>query len=75
TSDLDLGLEFDITVPVPETQSYNLRAAFVSALDLWSDLDLDVQFIWTRINQPVASGGETPVKDDFRLYIGLGWEF
>jgi len=76
TSTIDVGFEFDLSLPVPDTNRYNLRAAATSAIELWSDFDLDVQFIWTRNNDPeTTSGGETPQPDDFRLYLGVGWSF
>jgi hypothetical protein len=38
--------------------------------------DLDISFIWDRIGKPQQrADGSTPEKDDYRLMIGLGYEF
>lgn len=46
------------------------------SVDLVGDLDLDIAFVWDRVNRPAAdSGGDVPEKDDYRTTIGLGWSF
>ena len=38
--------------------------------------DLDVSFIWDRIQNPTQeSSGDVPQQNDFRLIIGLGVRF
>ena len=76
TSKIDLGFDFDITMPVPETDNFQFRAVAWTEIDVYGDLDLDIRFTWDRVNAPApASDGTVPLPDDYRLYVGLGWEF
>jgi hypothetical protein len=44
--------------------------------DLIGSLDFDVTFVWDRIERPrPASDGTFPLKDDYRLNFGLGFDF
>ena len=44
--------------------------------DLIGNVDFDVSLVWDRTEQPPPdSSGETPEKDDFRLMIGIGYDF
>lgn len=44
--------------------------------DLIRDIDLDVSLIWDRTELPQpASDGTIPERDDFRLAVGVGFEF
>jgi len=74
TDDIDVEASYMITAPVPDVEEYNHHAAVGLSLDIWGDFELDVQFIWDRINEPAPStSGDLPEKDDFRLHLGLGW--
>jgi putative salt-induced outer membrane protein YdiY len=76
TPDVELGLDYNVTVPLPESNSYNSRLSAVIEVDLIWDFDLEVRFVWDRVNDPKADDtGEVPQKDDFRTTVGLGWEF
>ena len=45
-------------------------------VELTKRFDLDVSFIWDRVQNPQAeSGGDVPKQDDFRLILGLGLRF
>lgn len=73
---VDVVFRYDITVPVPETNTYNFRADLRVEVEVYNDLDLDVGFIWDRINEPQAdAAGMVPDPNDFRVFVGLGWEF
>jgi len=76
TSDVDLAFNYNLTVPIPDSDEYNHNAVLSLAVDLPGNLDLDIAFIWDRVNRPLATGtGEAPKPDDFRTTIGLGWSF
>ncbi|MEM7754070.1 MAG: DUF481 domain-containing protein [Planctomycetota bacterium] len=76
TSRIDLGASFSITMPVPEANEYTFRATTYAEIDLWRDFDLDVRFTWDRVNSPERnSDGSLPEEDEFRLFIGVGYEF
>lgn len=45
-------------------------------IDLISDIDFEITFIWDRIAKPTKdSDGISPDKDDARLVFGLGYSF
>lgn len=76
TKDVDFALEYDITVPLPETSQYNHN--FISSLkfDITDNIDFDVSFVWDRVNMPVADSGFTvPRPNDYRTTIGVTWKF
>ena len=44
--------------------------------DLFGDLDLDISLEWNRTQNPkAAEDGSIPEQDDFRLQVGLSYEF
>lgn len=46
------------------------------SVDLTKRLDLNVSFIWDRVQNPKPDGGGlVPEQDDFRLIVGLGMRF
>jgi len=46
------------------------------SIDLVGDFDLDIGFVWDRVNQPAPGpDGTIPEKDDFRTTVGLGYSF
>jgi putative salt-induced outer membrane protein YdiY len=76
TPDVEASLVYAITGPLPDVAMYNHRLTAGLSLDLIGDFDLDVQFVWDRVNEPTADEfGVVPEPDDFRLSVGLGWQF
>jgi hypothetical protein len=60
----------------PDTEQTNHHAEVTIEFELTGDIDLDVSFIWDRIEDPeTESDGSTPDTDDFRLSVGLALEF
>jgi hypothetical protein len=56
--------------------SYQHHLLTTLSTELTGRLDLDVSFIWDRIQKPqVRADGSVPEKDDYRLMLGLGFEF
>jgi hypothetical protein len=73
---LEMGLKYNLTLPTPETQNFNHHAEAYLYIDTWYDLDFEVRLIWDYVNNPVTQAdGTTPRKDDFRITLGLGWDF
>ena len=80
-------LNFDIGPKVDLDNSYRLQlvatdfgktshhSESVLSVDIWGPLDLDVSFIWDRIEDPATDDGDTPKANDFRLIVGFGLEF
>lgn len=76
TSRIDVGLSYSLTMPVPEADAFTFRATVFSEIDLWKDFDLDVRFTWDRVNSPVIEAdGSRPEEDEYRLFVGIGYEF
>lgn len=76
TSDIELDFNYGITAPLPETDEFNHNFVIRLSVELLGDLDLNVDFIWDRVNKPQRDGdGNLPEQDDYRTTLGLGWDF
>jgi putative salt-induced outer membrane protein YdiY len=76
TSSVDLILEYQLQFITPDTGRTNHHAVSTLEVELTSVIDLDVSFIWDRIENPEKeSDGDSPKTDDFRLTVGLAIEF
>jgi putative salt-induced outer membrane protein YdiY len=76
TSDIDLILNYNLQLIVPDTEQTNHHTEATLELELTSIIDLDLTFVWDRIEDPEReSDGSQPDTDDFRLTAGLGIEF
>jgi len=75
TSTVELKFDYNITVPTRDTHSYNHHLATIVSVDVIGDLDLDVTFVWDRVNNPVFNGTTQPKQDDFRTTVGLAYSF
>lgn len=74
----DLNFHFKYSGQRVNTNSgqYNHHLETGLEIDLLSDIDFEVTFIWDRISKPTKdSDGITPDKDDTRLVFGLGYNF
>ena len=61
---------------MPESSNYNHHMAAILSADLIGNFDLDVGLIWDRIGDPQQdAAGNLPEADDFRLTVGVGWNF
>jgi putative salt-induced outer membrane protein YdiY len=74
--------EYRLQLGVPDTSETNHHALTTVSIDVWADLDFDVTFVWDRNQSPgfrqdaTAPGGfSQPVKNDYRLSAGIGWDF
>jgi putative salt-induced outer membrane protein YdiY len=76
TSSVDLILEYQLQFISPDTGRTNHHSVTTLEVELTSVIDLDVSFVWDRIESPeTESDGDTPKTDDFRLSVGLAIEF
>ena len=76
TPDIEYSLNYDITLSFQDSATFNHHLASILSLDLIDDFDLDVQFIWDRIQDPEpGTDGVIPERDDFRMSVGLGYSF
>ncbi|WP_455202337.1 DUF481 domain-containing protein [Kaarinaea lacus] len=79
-TDLTGWLEYfiDFSFQIVDQESGTYIHHFITTLesDLISDLDLDISFVWDRIQDPQpAEDGTVPERDDFQIIVALGYEF
>ena len=73
---IDYLLSFQMTFVDEASGDYQHHLLTTISTDLWRDLDFDVSLVWDRTqNPPPNAVGETPEQDDFRLMIGISFEF
>ena len=76
TKRIDLILEYRGQLTSKEVGETTHHSIATLSVDLTRRLDLDVSFVWDRISSPKTdASGITPLKDDFRLTLGLGIKF
>jgi len=76
TKDIELSLDWQAQVGVERIEDTNHHLVAKISVDLPRNLELDVSFTWDRIGNPrTDSDGRTPERDDFRITVGLGWDF
>ena len=76
TSWMDYEFLAHVTFLDEESGSYQHHLLTTLSTELTGRLDLDVSFIWDRIQKPqVRADGSVPEKDDYRFMLGLGFEF
>lgn len=76
TSWMDYLFLAHVTFLDEDSGSYQHHLLTTLSTELTGRLNLDVSFIWDRIQNPqVRADGSVPEKDDYRLMLGLGFEF
>jgi hypothetical protein len=78
--DLPRGLEWDnsyqVLLVVTELGRTSHHAESTLSFDVWGPLELDVTFIFDRVEDPVPDAdGEVPESNDYRYTVGLSIEF
>ena len=76
TSWMDYSFLMHVTLLDDDSGAYQHHLLSTLSTVLIGRFDLDVSFIWDRISKPQQrADGSSPEKDDYRLMIGLGYEF
>lgn len=83
TSDVEWDTSYKVQVVPANIDQTNHHLESILSVDLFLGFDLDVTFIWDRIEGPepeVIDAGppevtSTPEQNDYRLTFGLGWDF
>jgi len=76
TSDVDFTVAYRFFLVNNESGRYTHHFLTGVSVDLFGSFDLDVTFVWDRIQKPTeTSGGIVPRKDDYRLNFALGFSF
>jgi hypothetical protein len=76
TSWLDYLFTFQMTFLDEESGDYQHHLLTTLSTDLVRNIDFDVSLIWDRTQSPPPDAtGEFPEKDDFRLMVGISFDF
>jgi len=76
TGSVEIDAEYNAQIGLEDTEDTNQGATVSLSVDLWRDLEFDVQFRWDRVGLPQPdSDGNVPENDDYRLTVGLTWDF
>ena len=73
---VDLEGLYSVSLGDEETGNYTHHAVFTIETELTDELDFDVSAVWDHVRSPVADENNiTPYQDDFRIMVGLGYDF
>lgn len=73
---MDYLFHLNMTFLDEDSGRYQHHLVSTLSTDLVRDWDLDVSFIWDRVENPQErADGTSPEQDDYRLMVGLGFEF
>ena len=76
TSWIDFDVELRTTFLNEKSGRYQHHLLTTLSSDLVGDVDMDVTFVWDRVQQPQPrEDGSIPERDDYRLIFGLSYEF
>ena len=76
TSWMDYLFTFTATFVDEESGSYQHHLLTTLSTDITGNFDIDISFVWDRTqNPPPLADGSIPEQDDFRLLVGVGYEF
>jgi hypothetical protein len=73
---LDYSLLGQATVLEEDSGALQTHVVTTLSAELTGRLDLDISFVWDRIQNPqTRADGTVPKRDDYRVTLGLGFEF
>jgi hypothetical protein len=73
---MDYLFTFTATFIDEESGSYQHHLLTTLSSDLAGNFDIDISFVWDRTQKPPPlADGTFPEKDDYRLLVGLSYEF
>lgn len=76
TNDIDYYLNYDAFFTDKANGTYNHHLDTGLEIELIGNLDFNIAWIWDRIEDPrPLEDGTLPGQDDYRLIVGLGWDF
>jgi hypothetical protein len=75
-ADVDWDTSYALVAVVSDWDRTSHHLSSVLSFEVWGPLDLDVSFIWDRIEKPAEdSDGDVPDSDDLQLTVGVSLEF
>lgn len=73
---MDFLITFQMTLVDEKAGDYQHHLLTTLSTDLIGDVDFDVSLVWDRVQLPPPNAdGETPERDDYRMLIGVSWDF
>jgi putative salt-induced outer membrane protein YdiY len=73
---MDYFLNFQFSIVSEESGTYHHHLLTGFEFDFFGDFDLDLTWVWDRVQDPVPNAdATTPKKDDFRMIVSLGYSF
>lgn len=72
---MDFLVDYSFQIVNEESGRYTHHFISTLSTDLISDMDLDISFVWDRIQKPQTnSDGSIPKKDDYQLIFGFSYD-
>jgi hypothetical protein len=76
STDMDLDTIYKVQLIATDFDKTNHHLETELSNDIWGPVELDITFIWDRIEKPVADNdGVRPKPNDLRLMVGLSADF
>ncbi|MHC4957587.1 MAG: DUF481 domain-containing protein [Planctomycetota bacterium] len=76
TKNAELKLNYTVQLGVQSIEDSTQHLSVIAEIDLWKDFDFDVGFYWDWVGSPATlADGTTPENSDYRVTIGIGWDF
>ena len=73
---MDFLVDYSFQIVEKEAGSYTHHFITTLSTDLTGDIDLDISFVWDRIQDPQPKSVDTaPKKDDSQLIIGFSYDY
>jgi putative salt-induced outer membrane protein YdiY len=74
--DVDLDLLYQAMITVPEGEDTTMHGEVILSVEITKIFDLDVSWIWDRVQNPQPNeDGTIPKQDDVKLTVGIGIDF
>ena len=74
--DVDLDLLYQVGITLPDPDGTTMHGEVIISIEITKILDLDVSWIWDRVQSPEpAEDGTVPDQDDVKLTVGIGIDF
>jgi len=74
--DVDFDILYQAGITVPETEDTTMHGEVILSIEITKIFDLDVSWIWDRVQNPQPNeDGTLPKKDDVKLTVGIGIDF
>jgi len=73
---LEADVLYSTQLGIPDTEDTTMHAELIVSIELTKRLDVDVSWIWDRVQNPEPNeDGTLPKKDDAKLTVGLSIDF